>query len=477
MKQLSNFDLTILLSCSGWSEASGVVFRSNAKQYERNGIEVIIMVESPALEARILECVRPFPFVAWRVMLNEKGCGSSEVAASFHAGIRFAEREYCLVMEPDVEIRTDVIYLLREKLDFYPGHYAFGQVQGEPGKTGGLMARTADFRRISAEFLPSGKPEIETMRLQLEQAGLRPLFFPEAVSSRKQRQPEVSVGSLPDRTPLYNKVYTTVYHWKENPYAREQCDRYLSTFKQYEYLSDDIFRRSYSLVALIPAYNESERIAGCLQNAEQFCDGIILLDDDSPDDTYRLARSEKLLIKARKIRNRFDDKQNRNILLDIASFVKADWFIFVDADERFDARFFDLDTVVRLPVESVGVWIANLWDSPDTYRTDLEDTNAASRNGLWFRWRMFRNQGRMQIFSPHSLHFTTLPYISRTHAFKSATVLLHLGYLDKSKRDQKYSFYKKEDTAEIMNYDYILYESYRLARVKDIEIDSQNKEV
>lgn len=28
-----------------------------------------------------------------------------------------------------------------------------------------------------------------------------------------------------------------------------------------------------------------------------------------------------------------------------------------------------------------GVWIANLWDSMETYRVDMEDTNPLSQNG------------------------------------------------------------------------------------------------
>lgn len=176
---------------------------------------------------------------------------------------------------------------------------------------------------------------------------------------------------------------------------------------------------------------------------EKYCDGIILLDDDSRDDTYSIARSEKLLLKAKKVRTEFNDKQNRNILLDIASFFKAEWFIFIDADERFDDRFVDLrDVMKRDDVDTVGVWIANLWDSMETYRVDMEDTNPLSQNGLWFRWRMFRNKGHMNLRISRSLHFAAVPYRTENTNWISHSLLIHLGYLDSVDRIKKYFFIK-----------------------------------
>lgn len=213
--------------------------------------------------------------------------------------------------------------------------------------------------------------------------------------------------------------------------------------KQFDIPSDEVFEKSYPLVALIPTYNESERIVDCLRSVEKYCDGIILLDDDSQDDTYEIAQSEKLLLKAKKVRTEFNDKQNRNILLDIASFFKTEWFIFIDADERFDDRFVDLREVMkRDDVDTVGVWVVNLWDSMDMYRVDMEDTNPLSHDGLWFRWRMFRNKGYVQINWSSKLHFPSVPYIKGY--INSLILVLHIGYLYERDRFYKYTFYKKK---------------------------------
>jgi len=262
-----------------------------------------------------------------------------------------------------------------------------------------------------------------------------------------------------------------LYDWQEHPYAKEQCREYLSKLKQFDIPSDEVFEKSYPLIALIPTYNESERITDCLRSVEKYCDGIILLDDDSLDDTYEIAQSEKLLLKAKKVRTKFNDKQNRNMLLDMVSFFKAKWFIFIDADERFDDRFVDLREVMkRDDVDTVGVWIANLWNSMEAYRTDMEDTNLLSQNGLWFRWRMFRNKGRMQFIFVLKLHFMAVPYIKKNKAYNSKTLLLHLGYLNKDKRLNKYNLYQYEDELKLVNYDDILSLDISLRLVKDISL-------
>lgn len=223
---------------------------------------------------------------------------------------------------------------------------------------------------------------------------------------------------------------TVVYDWRNHSYAKQQCRTYLSTLKQFDILSDEVFEKSYPLIALIPTYNEAERITECLRSIEKYCDGIILLD--------------------------------------IASFFKAEWFIFIDADERFDDRFVDLREVMKKPdVDTVGIWIANVWDSREMYRTDMKDSHPLSQNGLWFRWRMFRNKGRMQISIGGRLHFKTIPYFNKRVMF-SHTLLLHVGYLDEKYRMWKYAFYLQEDKDMLFFYKDILVKSVHMKRIENI---------
>lgn len=488
MKQLSDFDLSIIIPLYGWLDEFKRVFSSKAKYYERNGIEVVVISDEASGLEEILDYIRTYPFINWKVVINTQDHSQQNPAKAFNAGVRQATKQYVLIMDPDLEIYTDLIYELREKLDSYPEHYAAGQIlcMDKLIPYGSIMAKKEYFEKIGrySEHFTEWRGSSNNLRRRLELAGIRQLLFPESILIQKQNisqrtviqnellsemllPVEINVNKS-DLGTYYND--TVVYDWKEHPYAKQQCRDYLSTLKQFDMLSDDIFERSYPLIALIPTYNESERITDCLCSVEKYCDGIILLDDDSMDSTYQIAQSDKLLIKAKKARTEFNDKQNRNILLDIASFFKAEWFIFIDADERFDDRFVDLREVMKNPdVDTVGVWIANLWDSKEMYRTDMEDTNPYSKNGLWFRWRMFRNIDHVQLVWESKLHLTTVPTVKKIAS--SNTLLLHIGYLSQSERLKKFLFYKKEDDLNLFPYEDILIHEYNCDYLSNIDFN------
>ena len=511
MKQLPDFDLSIVMPFYKRLDEFKRVFPSKVEYYERNGIEVVIVVDEPTETEGILDYIRAYPFINWKVVVNPEDHAWRNPAKAFNVGIRQATKQYVLIMDPELEFYTDVIYELREKLDAYPEHYAVGQVlfldireeitpetiarhAHERIPYGSIMAKKEYFERVGgySEHYTEWGGEDDHLRRRLELAGIRRLFFPDALLVHREDFSKRTVSRNEQRARIPREVLSemllparivvngtdwgrdfdrVVYDWKEHPFAKTQCRDYLSTLKRFDIPSDTVFDRSYPLVALIPTYNESERITDCLRSVEKYCDGIILLDDDSTDGTYDLIQSDKLLVKAQKIRTEFNDKQNRNILLDIASFFKVEWFIFIDADERFDDRFVDLREVMkREDVDTVGVWIANLWDSMETYRTDMKDTHPLSKNGLWFRWRMFRNKGWMQIFSPFNLHFMAIPYLRELRGRISCTLLFHLGYLTQSRRQEKYKFYVVEDVFRILDYRYVTDKNYQLKEIENISL-------
>lgn len=507
MKQLPDFDLSIIMLLNKPLNEYAPLSTSMLKYYERNGIEVVIVISGATEQAEIIDYVVSYPFISWKVVV----CNEQISTKAFNIGIRQATKQYLFIMNEEQEFLTDVIYELREKLESYSEHYAVGQsleidIQEELDEqtskkyldkltpNGSIMAKKEYFERIGGFYEGNSEwsIEYEHLRTRLELAGIHRLFFPNSVLVRRtdcfsttlsyheerKRIPQymLSAMSLPSEMNANgenwgNNCSTVLYNWKEHPYAKRQCMNYLSQLKQFDITSDEVFDKSYPLIALIPTYNESERIIDCLRSVEKHCDGIILLDDDSTDDTYRKVQSEKLLIKAKKQRKEFNDKQNRNILLDIVSFFKAEWIIFIDADERFDDRFTNLREVMEKPkIDTVGIWIANLWNSADTYRVDIEDMNPYSKNGLWFRWRMFRNKGRMQILTNRTLHFSTVPYMKEGKNWISKSLLVHLGYLDYNKRINKYNFYKVEDRDKILNYNGILNNEYKLSKIQNIAL-------
>ncbi|NWG17875.1 MAG: glycosyltransferase family 2 protein [Chloroflexi bacterium] len=84
-----------------------------------------------------------------------------------------------------------------------------------------------------------------------------------------------------------------------------------------------------TLFVIILTRNEAAHITACIESA-RFADHVIVFDSYSDDDTPRLAEA----VGAELIQRRFDNYAGqRNAALDAVS-GRADWVLFVDADER-----------------------------------------------------------------------------------------------------------------------------------------------
>lgn len=160
-----------------------------------------------------------------------------------------------------------------------------------------------------------------------------------------------------------------VYDWRNKPSSSEgQLENFCCKNFTEHSIATHFGGKSYPMLLLVQSYNESGRIISFLENVSPLFDGIILLDDGSNDGTYELARSDKLLFKCKKRRTEFNDLQNRNLLLKLASFVNHQVAFFLDVDEVLDKRFCDVHQYVRRDVaDAYMVPYIHLWDSPDTF--------------------------------------------------------------------------------------------------------------
>lgn len=478
MKQLQDFDMSVIIPVvDNWDDFQNL-FPEMAPYCRRNGIEVILVV-SPNLSAFVLDYVKAYPFIDWKVLTGDFVSGNR--SAAINSAIRLSEKLYVWVWQPETRYVEDVMAELREALGFYEGYYAVGEAMG----SWCLMTKREHLMRIGGYDEACAVLHDENLQRRLELAGVCRLSVPlfreyplrgqwqayEGIKPEALQSCLLPMEAVANETGDWGTAYTKlIYNWRDCPFGKELCVDYLSRLKDFELGEESVFDKPYPLIALIPTYNESDRIEDCLRSVEKYCDGIIVLDDDSADDTYQKIHSDKLLLKAKKKRKGFNDKENRNILLDIAYFFQAEWFIFIDADERFDDRFVDVrDIIKRDDVDVAGVWIANLWDNEDMFRTDMKDTHPFSQNGLWFRWRMFRNKGRMQIQSENLLHFRTVPYLCKE--YNNQTLFVHYGYIDLLHRRQKYDFYEKEDPQSLFFYDDIIAQSIMLDRITNVRIN------
>lgn len=102
-----------------------------------------------------------------------------------------------------------------------------------------------------------------------------------------------------------------------------------------------------SITAIIIAKNESAMISNCI-DALRWCDQIIVVDNASTDDTVTLAENAG----ARVINHKSGDfAQTRNVAL---KYVKTDWLLYIDADERVTPRLYQ-EIAVNIETDEADV--------------------------------------------------------------------------------------------------------------------------
>ncbi len=273
------------------------------------------------------------------------------------------------------------------------------------------------------------------------------------------------------KKPIYskNRYLKQVFSTNRISFKKYKCFEYLKYFKKHDIKYDELSRK-HKILGLVPAYNESKRLPDFLNHIKSYCDGIILLDDDSSDNTYELADDPIVKLRVSKSRNEFNDLENRNILLRLSSLFKSEWLFFIDVDEKFDSRFGLIkDFTNKKNVNTIAFQYVNLWNTERYYRTNMWEATRTNLPGVFYRWRMFRNNGNMQLFSNQKLHFNTTPYVD--NPIFSTMLIKHYGYLSNINRDEKYKFYKKEDTKEILDYQFILEKEIILNDIKQIKME------
>ena len=83
-----------------------------------------------------------------------------------------------------------------------------------------------------------------------------------------------------------------------------------------------------ALSAVVLTKNEEKNIATCLDTLS-FCDEVIVIDDNSTDETVAIAKKKNAIVYIHPLQNDFASQ--RNFGLEKA---KGEWVVFVDADER-----------------------------------------------------------------------------------------------------------------------------------------------
>ena len=485
------FDVSIVMSFYKKLKDFRRVFPRNQKFFERNGVEVIIVMDEETEEKDLLDFIGSYPLVNWKIIINRKEHEWRNHCKVLNVGIRHASNKYILILDPEVELFTDVIYQLRYILKHYPESFATGNVIFTDYNIKVNQNNFFDFSSLAYGSIMMLKEHAETIggydesyikwggeddniRRRLELMGFKKMHVPQAIAIHREENSDghasryVKTREIPiniwKETFYPKRAWVNTVNW-----GREFSDicfdwlhdksvafrnGLLNSFEQYYCLSSNGFKNNYKIIALIQVRNEEHLIPKVLEHIDNYCDGIILLDDGSTDSSFEKAFSNKLLLKVKKkYKGYFDDLENRNLLLQLGFLFKTEWFYFIDADEQFlpDSDLYSLTEMDN--IDTVLFKLIHLWNTEDYYRKDLPEGN----DGIVLRYRMFRNKGFLQIISNRELHFPAVPY--KTNGFTSEVLIKHFGLLDEKIRIRKYTAYKKQDEdakKQAFGYEYLL---------------------
>lgn len=478
---INNFDVSVVMPFYKKLNEFKVVFPKNYKYFNRNGIEVILVLDTPAEKEDLLNFISQYPFINWKIILNDRPHEWRNPAKPLNVGIRHASKNFIMVCSPESEMLTDVIKQLRQTFEDYDKyrHFAIGRVCFADNENinlknydnfhtipfGSIMVQKDDLFTIGGydESLISWGGDDNNLRARLEMIGVEELYVSDArmihrdinntqgkirrsepfakISAHKLRHYFYPETPTPNGTSWGLDFNSVIYDWRHKPNWPILLKNYgRHNFLKHTVSSHVTDQDYFGVLLLVQSHNEARFIKDFLANVADYVDGIILLDDDSTDDSYDLAENPKLIFKGSKKRQGFNDLENRNILLELASFCPHNLCLFLDVDERLNGNTSSLRSLIGCNPRAFVLPFVHLWDSYDKFNSEYP----GSHKGICLKYRLFSNIGFTHINANKRLHFRQVPSVVCT-CFISEPYISHLGTLTEVDRTNKYNFYLSED--------------------------------
>ena len=205
------------------------------------------------------------------------------------------------------------------------------------------------------------------------------------------------------------------------------------------------------IVVMYRVKNEERWIEQSIKSVYDFCDEIVVFDDNSIDNTKKICTQfDKVVEIHSKTDSTFDEARDRNLLLKMAVKRKPDVLLSLDGDEIFlpaSGKIIEEEIDILHAEEHVFEFqLFTLWDRCNQIRVD------GAFSSFWQK-RMFRLKDQPSdlkiIDSPYpgNFHCGSIPSntVGMNNSVKSNAKIFHCASFDESLRKKKYEWYISRD--------------------------------
>jgi len=218
------------------------------------------------------------------------------------------------------------------------------------------------------------------------------------------------------------------------------------------------------IVVMYRVKNEERWIEQSIKSVYDFCDEIVVFDDNSSDNTKKICTQfDKVVDIHSKPDSSFDEARDRNSLLKMAVKRKPDVLLSLDGDEIFvpnSGKIIEEEIDILHSEEQVFEFqLFTLWDSFNQIRTD------GAFSSFWQK-RMFRLKDQPSDLKiddspyPGNFHCGSIPSntVGVNHSVRSNAKIFHCASFDESLRKKKHEWYVSRDPNNTLtdNYQHML---------------------
>ena len=218
------------------------------------------------------------------------------------------------------------------------------------------------------------------------------------------------------------------------------------------------------IIVMYRLKNEARWIKQSIESIYDFCDEIVILDDNSIDNTKKIcSQFDKVVDIQTKNESPFDEARDRNFLLNMALKREPDVLLSLDGDEIFlpdSGKIIREELDILYPeIQVFEFQLLTLWDNPNQIRFD------GISSSFWQK-RMFRLKDQPTNLKindspyPGNLHCGSMPSnaVGIEHPIRSNAKIFHCASLNESLRTKKYDWYISKDPDDPLtdNYQHML---------------------